>query len=248
MQSKHSKYYCLGGEDLGDYNEAIIYFDKALAIDPKYEPAYINKGLALYGLGKYNEAINSYEKALTINPNDGAALINIGSALVKLGQYDKARDFFKKAAREHTQPTEPKVITRSYDVSKDYFTILDVACISSNQQDNDDQTKVDNQTKVSWINNGITYKLDQNYLFAVIWFKKVLTNDPKYFFALWNMADTMRLEHNDTWAKIYYVQAVNSNPNSHYQGTIITYIPPQAKLECNGLFTCGPLPNFNIKP
>jgi tetratricopeptide (TPR) repeat protein len=39
---------------LGKYNEAIIYYDKSLAIDPNYTTALNNKALALLKLEKYN--------------------------------------------------------------------------------------------------------------------------------------------------------------------------------------------------
>jgi tetratricopeptide (TPR) repeat protein len=64
---------------LGEYNESISYFDKALAINPKFgiaikekessvaaiaaETNAINKGIALLSLGKYNESIPYFDKA-----------------------------------------------------------------------------------------------------------------------------------------------------------------------------------------
>ncbi len=42
---------------VGNYTGAIRYFDKALAIDPKYEVALTYKGIALDYLGKYTEAL-----------------------------------------------------------------------------------------------------------------------------------------------------------------------------------------------
>lgn len=43
--------------NLGRYNEAITYYDKALAIDPKQAEALYNKGAMLGNLGKHEEAI-----------------------------------------------------------------------------------------------------------------------------------------------------------------------------------------------
>ena len=50
------------------YDEAIQYYDKALAIDPSYVNALNNKGLALDNLQRYDEAIQYYDKALAIDP------------------------------------------------------------------------------------------------------------------------------------------------------------------------------------
>ena len=49
---------------LGDYTQAIQYFDKALAINPKFKVALNNKGAALYYLGNYTGAILYFDKAL----------------------------------------------------------------------------------------------------------------------------------------------------------------------------------------
>ena len=50
--------------NLGKYQEAIKWNDKALVVDPKYVYALGNKGSALDSLGKYQEAIEWYDKAL----------------------------------------------------------------------------------------------------------------------------------------------------------------------------------------
>jgi tetratricopeptide (TPR) repeat protein len=54
---------------LGSHIQAIVYYDKALVIDPSTVDTLTNKGLALAALHKYSEAIKYYDKALTIKPN-----------------------------------------------------------------------------------------------------------------------------------------------------------------------------------
>src|SRR5829696_8198169 len=65
----------------GEYQEAITWFDKVLAIDPSNVNALNNKGVALYSLGQFQEAITSYDKVLAIDPNDVLTLTNKGVAL-----------------------------------------------------------------------------------------------------------------------------------------------------------------------
>ncbi|MDR1819603.1 MAG: hypothetical protein LBR15_05060 [Methanobrevibacter sp.] len=43
---------------MNNYKDSLIYFDKALKMNPKNDNNYINKALALNGLGKYNQAIS----------------------------------------------------------------------------------------------------------------------------------------------------------------------------------------------
>jgi tetratricopeptide (TPR) repeat protein len=71
---------------LGKNNEAISFFDKALAINPNDVDVLTNKGIALHFLGKNNEAISSFDKALAINPNYKLALDNKRLALDALNK------------------------------------------------------------------------------------------------------------------------------------------------------------------
>jgi tetratricopeptide (TPR) repeat protein len=82
--------------NLGKYNESIAYFDKALAINPKYVGSLDSKGAALFNLGKYNESIAYFDKVLAINPNYFASLYNKGAALNKLGKYNESIAYFDK--------------------------------------------------------------------------------------------------------------------------------------------------------
>ncbi|MCD6036432.1 MAG: hypothetical protein K0S67_316 [Nitrososphaeraceae archaeon] len=83
--------------DLGKYQEALEYYDKALAIDPNYDVALYSKGSALSKLGKDQEALEWYDKALAIDPNYVAALNNKGTSLDDLGNYQEAIEWFDKA-------------------------------------------------------------------------------------------------------------------------------------------------------
>jgi tetratricopeptide (TPR) repeat protein len=89
--------------DVGNYTEAIPYFDKALAINPDYTLALNNKGAALYSLGIYNESIAYFDKALSVNPGYTTALYNKGAALSKLGIYNESIAYFDKVLA--IQPT-----------------------------------------------------------------------------------------------------------------------------------------------
>jgi tetratricopeptide (TPR) repeat protein len=59
---------------LHKYNDALVYFDKALSIDANNVNALIGKGTTLGSLQRYSEALTYFDKALIINPNDPVAL------------------------------------------------------------------------------------------------------------------------------------------------------------------------------
>jgi tetratricopeptide (TPR) repeat protein len=81
----------------GQYEEAITFYDKILAIDPNDVNALYNKGMSLDNLGQYQEAITYYDKALAIDPNYDYALNNKGVTLYNLGQYQEAITYYDKA-------------------------------------------------------------------------------------------------------------------------------------------------------
>ena len=85
--------------DLGQYQEAIGYYDKVLAIDPNDVYALINKGSALDDLGQYEQAIEYYDKVLAIDPNNVDSLNNKGEALDELGRHQEAAAWFCTGAR-----------------------------------------------------------------------------------------------------------------------------------------------------
>ncbi|MBU7016027.1 MAG: tetratricopeptide repeat protein [Theionarchaea archaeon] len=87
----------LTAEETGDYTKAIENYSKALELNPKYEDAWNNKGIALDDLGDYREAIRCYDKALELNPNHEKAWNNKGIALHKLGKHEEAIKYYDNA-------------------------------------------------------------------------------------------------------------------------------------------------------
>lgn len=88
-----------GGEMLNNskYEEALVSFDHALAIDSRSVDALNGKGLVLNQLGKYEEAITWFDKALQIDPDFVIALNSKGITLLNLGKYEEAITWFDKA-------------------------------------------------------------------------------------------------------------------------------------------------------
>ena len=79
-------------QTLADYNQA-------LAINPKYDVAYNNRGNAWDHKGEHDKAIADYNQVLRLNPNDAVAYNNRGEALRNKGEYDKALADYNQAIR-----------------------------------------------------------------------------------------------------------------------------------------------------
>ncbi|CAG8535307.1 21248_t:CDS:1, partial [Gigaspora rosea] len=63
---------------LKQYDEALLYYDKVLEIDPFNLIASSFRGKVYYSLGQYYKAFLDLNKALDINPIDMATLLYRG--------------------------------------------------------------------------------------------------------------------------------------------------------------------------
>jgi tetratricopeptide (TPR) repeat protein len=81
----------------GDFDGAVISWEKALEINPNLSAAWHNRGSALGRLGKYSEAIESFDQALVIDPNNYQAWNDRGHALYQLQKWEEAVASWDKA-------------------------------------------------------------------------------------------------------------------------------------------------------
>ena len=81
------------GTDLmasGDYDQAILCFDKAIEVEDKFSEAYCNRGTAYYEKGDYDRAIPDFNKAIELSPEFVDAYYNRAVVYYHKKQYDKA--------------------------------------------------------------------------------------------------------------------------------------------------------------
>ena len=73
-----------------DFNAAVIYYTKAIELDPNYVFANNNRGIAYHKLEKYPEALADYTKANELDPKYEKAYYNRGSEYDDLKKYPEA--------------------------------------------------------------------------------------------------------------------------------------------------------------
>ena len=81
----------------GDFERAIIEFDKALQLNPNDAKAYNSRGLALFHTDDINRAITDYNKALQLDPDFAEAYMNRGNAYSQQGDLERAITDYGKA-------------------------------------------------------------------------------------------------------------------------------------------------------
>src|SRR5262249_51101192 len=60
----------------GDYQDALLAYDKAVHLDPKYFHIFNERGNVYSRLKKHDQAIKDYTKALELRPKDKVLLTN----------------------------------------------------------------------------------------------------------------------------------------------------------------------------
>lgn len=79
------------------YEEAVLSYDKALALDPYYAWAWNGKGLCLLELGRIDEALYAYHQAVTYDAGDLWFWHNYAEALHLANQHVAALNALQKA-------------------------------------------------------------------------------------------------------------------------------------------------------
>jgi tetratricopeptide (TPR) repeat protein len=83
---------------LGEYEKALVCYDRALQLNPKQDQVWQNRANALlYGLSLPAEALGSYNKVLAIDTDNHLAWRNRGNALLELRRFEDAVASYDRA-------------------------------------------------------------------------------------------------------------------------------------------------------
>jgi lipoprotein NlpI len=89
----------------GQYDEAILDFDRALAIEPR-AGTYYNRGLAHFSKNDVDKALADWNQAIALDPRDARAHRQRGGAYFTKGDFNLAVADFNRAIE--LEPKEPK--------------------------------------------------------------------------------------------------------------------------------------------
>lgn len=103
---------------IGRFSEAVSYYEKAQAANPKDLQANIKLANALFDSNQFEKAAEFYEKALEINPNDVGARTDLGITFVERADpdYDRAIKEFETSLKN-----DPKHEPTLYNLGIAYF-------------------------------------------------------------------------------------------------------------------------------
>jgi protein O-mannosyl-transferase len=81
----------------GHVSDAIVHFEKAIAVEPNAADVHSNLGGALLQRGQLEPAIAEFQQAIRLQPDSALAHNNLGNALSRQGRLDQAIIQFQKA-------------------------------------------------------------------------------------------------------------------------------------------------------
>jgi tetratricopeptide (TPR) repeat protein len=83
----------------GNNKAAVVYFQKAIAMNPNFSRAYFSQGVSFGQLGVYQQAIAQINRALKMEPENGLYYYGRGRVYLMSGDKVKAMEDFEKAAQ-----------------------------------------------------------------------------------------------------------------------------------------------------
>jgi tetratricopeptide (TPR) repeat protein len=82
---------------LADREKAMEHYEKAIAIDASYTPAYNFLGYLYSSMEDYEKAEKTFKKYIELSPDRPNGYDSYAELLLKLGRYDESIDMYKKA-------------------------------------------------------------------------------------------------------------------------------------------------------
>ncbi len=202
--------------DEGIFEEALLAYERAIAIDPNFAAAYIGKGVALRNLKRYDEALLAHDRAMQIDPGDAAAYNNKSLVLNDLRRYRESLIFSQRALE----------LNAAYPAA--YFNmgyaLGELKCYEEEIAAYDRTIEFAPNFAYAYNAKGIALNVLKRYEQALMAFDQAIELAPNFAIAYCNKAYTLSQLHRSTEALTFYQRAIELNPNyiNAYQGLSTT--------------------------
>jgi tetratricopeptide (TPR) repeat protein len=163
---------------LGQRQEAIACYDKALALSPQEPKIWSNKGFLLHELGCVEESLYCYDRALALDSRLDGLWCNKAASLAALGRHDEAIACYDRALAldsRHAATWNNKGLALTS--SRRYREA--VACF-------DRAIAIDPRYAEAWNSKGAALGFLDAYNDAVSCYKRALDINPRYAEAFYN--------------------------------------------------------------
>ena len=194
----------------GEYEEAIVWYDKKLETDQNNIIILNNKGTAFSAMEIHEEAIVWYDKALQVDSEHIITLNNKGLALYSMGEYEEAIVWYDKALQvdpNYQNALQGKGIT-AYSMGEYEEAIVWY----------DKALQVDSEHIITLNNKGLALYSMGEYEEAIVWYDKALQVDSEHIITLNNKGLALYSMGEYEEAIVWYDKALQVDPN--YQNAL----------------------------
>ncbi len=102
-----------------NFAKAIEAYDRAIAIDPSYEKAYVGLAISYTETKQWQLAVATFQKSLTLGNTDPFLLLLLGGAHRELKQYDEALKVFRSVIE--LQPAAEALVSAHDEIGSTYW-------------------------------------------------------------------------------------------------------------------------------
>jgi tetratricopeptide (TPR) repeat protein len=108
-----------------NYDSAVYFLRKAIALDSTLQPAWVNLGMAYREQKEYQKAIQCYEHILGVNPNQIKAVFALANVYNDMGEFDRAVKMNEDVMKSYPNLEMPYVnIGNYYMLRRDTITAV----------------------------------------------------------------------------------------------------------------------------
>ena len=100
------------------YDSAQIFLEKAIALDPKLQPSWVNLGMTYRQMVKYKQAIECYNTILKNNPDQLKAVFALADVYNDMGDFNRAVNMMQEVSKKYPDLDMPYVNTGNYYMAR----------------------------------------------------------------------------------------------------------------------------------
>ncbi|MFQ3566214.1 MAG: tetratricopeptide repeat protein [Aggregatilineales bacterium] len=161
--------------ELGKLDEALIAYDRALALQPDYAWVWARKGRALRLLERYEEALACYEQALSLQPSYAWGWKGKGIVLERIGRQEEALACYRRATE-----LDPNDVWNWYNQADALFKLgYHAEALSKVER----ALQVDDGHPNSWGKKGQILRSLGQHEAALVAYQRAIDLDPTYAWA-----------------------------------------------------------------
>jgi serine/threonine protein kinase len=191
-----------------NYEQAIIDFTKAIALDSVYAEAYNNRSTAHLMMENYGQAVADCTRALELAPDFVATYVNRGIAYTGLREYALALVDYEKALL-----LDPDNVYAYYNRGNTYIWMTEYKEAVANYSQ---AIALDPEFVAAYANRGVAHTELQNYELALADFNQAIDLNPDYVHAYYDRANIHRELGAHQQAIGDYNKVIELNPEHNF--------------------------------